>query len=49
MDIKLKKTKISLKNLYKDPRGSIDKNRIQQWAVVQVVKVFLGIPVIPGR
>ena len=46
---KIEKTKTSLKNLYNDPRGSIDKDRIQQWAVVQVVKVFLGIPVIPGR
>ena len=46
---KIKNTKSSIKNFYNDPIGSVDKDRIQQWAAVQVVKVFLGMPIIPGR
>ena len=46
---KIKKTKKNLENLYKDTKGNGDKKKAQQWAAVQVVKVFLGIPVIPGK
>lgn len=46
---KIKKTKTNLKALYSDPKGTVDKEKAQKWAVIQVVKVFLGIPVIPGR
>ena len=46
---KINKTKSDLKELYSDPAGSINTKRVQKWAAVQVVKAFLGIPVIPGR
>jgi len=46
---KVKKTKSSLKKFYNDPMGSVDKQKLQKWAAIQVVKVFFGIPVIPGR
>ena len=46
---KINKTKSDLKKLYSDPSGSINTERVQKWAAVQVVKAFLGIPVIPGR
>ena len=46
---KIDKTKNSLKKLYSSPEEVLTSDRIQRWAVVQVVKVFLGIPVIPGK
>lgn len=46
---KITKTKSDLRKLYSDPIGSIDSVKAQRWAVVQVVKAFLGIPIIPGK
>jgi len=38
-----------LKNLYEKPQEVVTLERVQRWAAVQVAKVFLGIPVIPGK
>ena len=46
---KIEEKKTELKKLYKDPKQSIDIKKIQQWGVIQIVKVFLGVPVIPGK
>tara|TARA_B100000686_G_C16540947_1_gene837435 strand:+ start:343 stop:966 length:624 start_codon:yes stop_codon:yes gene_type:complete len=46
---KIKNTKKNLENLYEDPKGSIDKVKVQKWAVLQLVKAFIGMPIIPGR
>ena len=46
---KIKEKKIELKNLYSDPKVNIFQSRTYRWAAVQVVKLFLGIPVVPGR
>ena len=46
---KIETTKTELKNLYTSPKKTISTDRIQRWAAVQVVKVFLGVPIIPGR
>ena len=46
---KIKEKKTELKNLYNEPKKIITFERAQQWVVVQVAKLFLGIPVIPGR
>ena len=46
---KIKKTKSDLKKLYTNPEGSINTGRVQKWAAVQVVKAFIGMPIIPGR
>ena len=46
---KINKTKTDLQKLYKNPRESINVNKIQQWGAVQIVKAFLGIPIIPGK
>jgi len=46
---KIKQTKKDLRKLYSDPKGAIEAKKAQRWAIIQVVKVFLGIPVIPGR
>ena len=46
---KIKKTKTGLKQLYNEPQEAIDMSKIQRWGTFQVVKAFLGIPVVPGK
>jgi len=46
---KIEEKKIELKNLYEKPQEVVTLERVQRWAAVQVAKVFLGIPVIPGK
>ena len=41
--------KTSLKNIYNSPKDAFTLERVGRWTVAQVVKVFLGMPVIPGR
>jgi len=46
---KIKKKKTELKKLYSSPKEVITLEKVQKWAAVQVVKVFLGMPIIPGK
>ncbi len=46
---KIKQKKIELKSIYNKPGEILTLERVRNWGVVQVVKVFLGIPVVPGR
>ena len=46
---KIEEKKIELKKLYQNPKQSIDIKKIQQWGAFQLVKIFLGVPVIPGK
>jgi len=46
---KIKEKKNVIKNIYNSPKDAITLERAQKWAAVQVVKVFLGIPIVPGR
>ena len=46
---KIEEKKIELKKLYQNPKQSIDIKKIQQWGAFQLVKVFLGVPIVPGR
>ena len=46
---KIKFKKKELKNLYSSPKETITFERVQKWVAAQVVKVFLGMPIIPGR
>ena len=46
---KIETKKTELKKLYSSPQEVITLEKVQKWAVVQVVKVFLGMPVIPGK
>ena len=46
---KIEEKKNVIKNIYNSPKEAITLERVQKWAGVQVVKVFLGIPIIPGR
>lgn len=46
---KIKEKKVELKKLYQDPKQAIDIKKIQQWGALQLVKVFLGVPIVPGK
>jgi len=47
--MKIEKKKIELKNIYSEPKDIFTLERVGRWTVVQVVKLFLGMPIIPGR
>ena len=46
---KIRTKKNQLKQLYSDPYGTVMSKKTQRWAGLQIVKVFLGIPVVPGK
>ena len=46
---KIEEKKNVIKNIYDSPKETITLERAQKWAAVQVLKVFLGIPIVPGR
>ena len=45
----IKEKKTGLKNVYNSPGEVITYERVSRWALVQVVKAFLGMPIVPGR
>ena len=45
----IKYKKKELKNIYESPKDLITLERVGKWTVVQVVKAFLGMPIITGR
>ena len=46
---KIEDKKNKLKKLYSEPKESIQSAKLKRWATVQLVKLVLGIPIIPGR
>lgn len=46
---KIEEKKTELKNLYHSPKETITLEKAQRWAAVQFVKIFLGMPIIPGK
>ena len=46
---KIEEKKTQLQSLYTSPRESIDLEKIKTWGKIQIVKLFFGIPVVPGR
>ena len=46
---KVEEKKIQLNNIYHSPKETFTLERIQRWGAIQVVKVFLGMPIVPGR
>jgi hypothetical protein len=46
---KVDKAKNEIEKIYNSPKEAFTLERVGKWGVVQVVKVFLGIPVVPGR
>ena len=45
----VKEKKKELKNIYSSPSEIFTLERVSRWTVVQVVKLFLGMPIVPGR
>ena len=46
---KIDNTKKNIEETYSEPGKIITSSRVQRWAAVQVVKAFLGIPIVPGK
>ena len=46
---KIDNTKKNIEQTYSEPKKIITSARAQRWAAIQVVKAFLGIPVVPGK
>ena len=47
--MKIERKKIELKNIYNEPKDIFTLERVGRWSVIQVVKLFLGMPIIPGK
>ena len=47
--MKIEKKKIELKNIYSKPKDIFTLERVGRWSIIQVVKLFLGMPIIPGK
>ena len=45
----IKEKKIKLKNIYDSPKDTVTLQTFQKWGVVQMVKLFLGVPLVPGK
>ena len=45
----IKEKEIGLRNIYNSPKEVFTLERVGKWSVIQVVKIFLGMPVVPGR
>jgi hypothetical protein len=41
--------KSELKNIYDSPKDVITLVRVGKWSAIQLVKAFLGMPIVPGR
>ena len=46
---KIEEKKIQLRDIYTSPKKTVFNKKAQRWVAIQVVKVFLGIPVVPGK
>ena len=47
--VQIEEKKNEIRNIYNAPKDIFTLERVGRWSVIQVVKLFLGIPVIPGR
>ena len=46
---KIERAKIDLEKLYNNPKGAFESGKVQRWAALQVVKILVGMPMIPGK
>ena len=47
--VRIEEKKIELRNIYSAPKEIFTLERVGSWGVMQIVKLFLGIPIVPGR
>ena len=45
----IKEKKTEIRDIYRSPKDIASLEKVGRWTVVQVVKAFLGMPIIPGR
>jgi len=46
---KIETKKNEIKRFYENPKGTIETKKLQKWLIVQVAKLFVGIPIVPGK
>jgi len=46
---KLEEKKEMIMGIYRNPKKIVTREKLQKWGIIQLVKAFLGIPVIPGK
>ena len=46
---RIEEKKVEIVNIYHEPKSITTLERAGKWTVVQLVKAFLGMPIIPGR
>jgi len=46
---KIEIAKNEMKALYNDPKNVLESKKLYKWGAMQIVKVMLGIPVVPGK
>ena len=46
---KIETKKNEIKRFYENPKETIGNEKIQKWLIVQVAKIFVGIPIVPGK
>ena len=47
--VQIEEKKNAIRNIYSAPKDIFTLETVGRWSVIQVVKLFLGIPVMPGR
>jgi len=47
--VQIEEKKIEIRNIYSAPKDIFTLQKVGRWSIVQVVKLFLGMPIIPGR
>ena len=47
--VQIEEKKNEIRNIYNAPKDIFTLERVGKWRVIQVVKLFLGMPIIPGR
>ena len=45
----IEEKKVELKNIYSKPKEVFTLERVGRWSVIQVVKLFFGMPIMPGK
>ena len=46
---RIEEKRVEIVNIYHEPKNIITLEKAGKWTVVQLVKVFLGVPIMPGR
>ena len=47
--VQIEEKKNEIRNIYSSPKDIFTLERVGKWSMVQVVKLFLGMPIIPGK